>query len=339
MIIPTYKGKAYIRTAVESVLPVSCTKQILVIDDGSPDDTYDYCCRQWSQEPQVKVLRKENGGIVDARNFGLDHAEGKYLLFIDHDDQSVASVVDQAVARAEETGADMVMWSTERLYADGSRQPCDRVLQPGVVDKSTIDEILLPEMLINQGNTLVAPIVHVWANLYRRSMIRQGEIRFRRFVDYEDDYLFVFDCLRQARKAVLLNQVGYYWFYNPKSETYRQKYIDHILERYEQMYRYFIEKMQGQPDEHYQTFIRQDVIVRAVENCATCLNSDQGEKRMLKKLAKENRPVFGKAPVAAYGGRRKRIFLLLRKGLVNSAFWYVYWDSVYRKYAKKLLAR
>ena len=176
----------------------------------------------------------------------LSHLESNTKLPALHnhqDDLSVPATVEMAVETAEQTHADMVMFSTQRLYEDGNRLPCDTVLQPGLLETAAIKTELLDQMLMNTGNTVVSCITHVWANLYRRERVVQWGIRFKRFVDYEDDYLFVFDYLRCAQKVAMIKPVGYYWRYNLKSETYRQKYIPGIVQRYENWYRYMLRCM------------------------------------------------------------------------------------------------
>lgn len=343
VIIPMYRGKEYIQQAVESVLPVSCSKEILIVDDGSPDDSMDFCRSLWAEHKEIVLLQKENGGIVETRNYGIDRARGKYLLFMDQDDLSVPATVEMAVETAEQTHADMVMFSTQRLYEDGNRLPCDTVLQPGLLETAAIKTELLDQMLMNTGNTVVSCITHVWANLYRRERVVQWGIRFKRFVDYEDDYLFVFDYLRCAQKVAVIKPVGYYWRYNLKSETYRQKYIPGIVQRYENWYRYMLRCMDetGWAEglrEQYLLYIRQDVLVRAVENCFTCLNRSKEEKKELLAIIHGQKDAFRKSSVVAYSKRRKRIFMLLQKGLPLAAYSYVYLDSVYRKLRRMLVS-
>lgn len=341
VVIPTYRGKAFIRQTVDTVLKIKHTKQILVIDDGSPDDTFDYCRSVWADEPEVQVMSKKNGGIVDARNYGLKQAVGKYVIFVDHDDVIVPEVIDKAIGKAEGTDSELVLWSTERLYDSGEAVPCDTVYQELVLDVSDIRKYLLGEMLINQNNSCVSYIGHVWAALYRMDFIRRWSICFQKFVDIEDDYLFVFDCLVHAQKTVCIPEVGYYWRYNQKSETYRLKYIDHMLERYENLYRYLFSELGGileleELKKRYILYIRQDVIVKTIENCFTILNSSGQEKRRVLKAVKQNREAFKEEPVQPYTKRRKRIFLLVRHGLPRIACLYVYLDSLYRQIRKKM---
>lgn len=87
VIIPIYKVEAYLRRCVDSVLNQADERtEIVLVDDGSPDGCPAICDDYARKNPGVKVVHKPNGGLSDARNAGMDAAEGQYLLFLDADD-------------------------------------------------------------------------------------------------------------------------------------------------------------------------------------------------------------------------------------------------------------
>lgn len=87
VIIPVYKVEQYIDQCITSVLKQDFTDyEILLIDDGSPDKCGEICDRYAMEYSNVKAFHKKNGGLSDARNFGMDRAEGEYIIFIDSDD-------------------------------------------------------------------------------------------------------------------------------------------------------------------------------------------------------------------------------------------------------------
>ena len=88
-IVPVYNVAAYLETCVESLLHqqnMDGRLEILLVDDGSTDESGQICDRLESEYPAVKVVHKENGGLSSARNTGIQHAAGEYVLFIDSDD-------------------------------------------------------------------------------------------------------------------------------------------------------------------------------------------------------------------------------------------------------------
>lgn len=87
IIVPVYKAELYIRKCIDSILSQTFTNfELLLIDDGSPDNCGKICDEYAELDTRVHVFHKENGGVSAARNLGLDHAKGDYVCFIDSDD-------------------------------------------------------------------------------------------------------------------------------------------------------------------------------------------------------------------------------------------------------------
>ena len=335
IIIPLYNGKEFIKETVEEVLKIKSKKEIIIVDDGSTDGSFKYCLDLWSLIPDIKLFTKKNGGIVDTRNYGMQKAHGIYLFFADQDDIVFPDVIDMAIEQAERECLEGVIWSTVRLMDNGQLVPCDTVQKDCIATKDEINDILLPSMLTN--DQIVSYTGHVWAGIYKTDIIKANNICFKRFVDIEDDYLFVFDFLNVASSVGFIKKIGYAWRYNQKSETYRQKYIDNIVERYQEFYGYLdklIEKsdMRDTDRKKYLQYSIQNTVIMSVENSYTCLNHSNVDKKDIKEYYISNKKYFRKESLYEYTKRRKRIYWCLRYNLFWLACTYVYVDSIYRKY-------
>ena len=87
IIIPVYKVEKYLDKCVESVVNQTYKNlEIILVDDGSPDNCPKMCDEWAEKDKRIKVIHKENGGLSDARNFGIEKATGDYLMFLDSDD-------------------------------------------------------------------------------------------------------------------------------------------------------------------------------------------------------------------------------------------------------------
>ena len=87
VVVPIYKVEAYLKKCVDSILSQSYSNlEIILVDDGSPDNCPIICDKYKEKDKRIKVVHKKNGGLCDARNAGLDVATGEYILFIDPDD-------------------------------------------------------------------------------------------------------------------------------------------------------------------------------------------------------------------------------------------------------------
>ncbi len=108
-IIPVYNASKYIAKCLDSILKqdTQFSYEIICVDDGSTDDSWSILER-YSVYPKVKIFRKSNGGISSARNFGLKHATGKYVGFLDNDDYVECDFVEKLLIPAKEKDADVV---------------------------------------------------------------------------------------------------------------------------------------------------------------------------------------------------------------------------------------
>ena len=87
IIVPVYQVEKYIRQCVDSILAQTFTDfELILVDDGSKDQSGQICDEYARMDTRVKVIHKENGGLSDARNTGMDQASGKYFMFVDSDD-------------------------------------------------------------------------------------------------------------------------------------------------------------------------------------------------------------------------------------------------------------
>ena len=108
VIIPVYKVEAYLDDCLRSVTGQSYPHlEILLVDDGSPDKCGELCDAWANQDPRIQVIHKENGGLSDARNAGLDRATGEYIAFVDSDDWIDPQFCEHLLAALQKEGADL----------------------------------------------------------------------------------------------------------------------------------------------------------------------------------------------------------------------------------------
>lgn len=109
VVVPVYNVQAYLDKCVSSILSQSFTDfELILVDDGSTDDSGKMCEAYAKRDERVRVVHKENGGLVSARKAGLSTASGKYLGIVDSDDWIEPDMYEDMVTAAEEDGLDMV---------------------------------------------------------------------------------------------------------------------------------------------------------------------------------------------------------------------------------------
>ena len=123
VIIPVYKVEAYLRECVDSVLSQSLKDlEVILVDDGSPDSCPIICDQYASENKNVKVIHKKNGGLSDARNCGLMAAEGEYVAFLDSDDfYNDRIFLQEATNKLQKEHSDLLMFQRQ-YYLDEKKE-------------------------------------------------------------------------------------------------------------------------------------------------------------------------------------------------------------------------
>ncbi|MDD2980777.1 MAG: glycosyltransferase [Hespellia sp.] len=123
VIIPIYKVEAYLEKCIESVLAQTETDwEMILVDDGSPDHSGAICDAYAAKDMRIQVIHKQNGGLSDARNTGIEKATGTYLFFLDSDDHIHPRLLERTIDAAEQTRSDLVIFDIVSVESETGRQ-------------------------------------------------------------------------------------------------------------------------------------------------------------------------------------------------------------------------
>lgn len=198
IIIPVYKVERYIRRCVDSVLSQSYQNlQIILVDDGSPDNCGKICDSYMKKDSRVKTIHQLNGGLSIARNTGLEFALGKFIYFLDSDDYIAPDTIETMIHLADEHHADIVMAGHNRVEADGYIH-CDSKNWPDLQSTEAIKKAILVNNIPN----------FAWGKLYRKSL--WDNYRFPEHVLMEDMYIVAF-VFYKANRIFVTPQPFYYY--------------------------------------------------------------------------------------------------------------------------------
>ena len=125
VIVPVYNVQDYLSECVQSILNQTFSDfELLLIDDGSTDHSGEIADQLEDLDPRIQVYHKKNGGLSDARNYGLERAQGEYLAFIDSDDYVAANYLETLINLIVEYSADascLIIQMVTQDNAAGSR--------------------------------------------------------------------------------------------------------------------------------------------------------------------------------------------------------------------------
>ena len=218
VIVPVYKSEQYLPQCVESIMGQTFSDlEVLLIDDGSPDHSGAICDQYAQQDPRIRVIHKENGGVSTARNAGLDAAVGDYIAFVDSDDYIDACMFEKMMAEAER-GTDLVMCDCLKEFPKG-RELYSHDIRGGYYTRQQLETEYFPHLLMMENVEYPATISN-WLLLFRRELAEQ--IRYLEGVRYSEDLLFGAQLLYRANSFFYQKGQAYYHYrMNPASATHK----------------------------------------------------------------------------------------------------------------------
>ena len=223
VIVPVYNGQDYLEDCIDSIEKQTYENtEIIIINDGSTDDTASVCVRLREAYDNLHVITMEDGGVSAARNAGIDAANGVFVTFVDADDRlrpKTLRVLYDCIMRtgSDVAGCGFFSWRKEEEWEAFLREKC-RIGRPV---EYTPSQFLREQLL--RGNS------RCWSKLYRRSAI--GELRFPQELSIGEDMLFLVRILPFLRKIAETDYPGYGYFQNPEGAMNREfssKYMDQI---------------------------------------------------------------------------------------------------------------
>lgn len=204
VIVPVYNIKDYIDKCVESLIRQTYQNlQIFLVDDGSTDGSGQICDRYAKEDSRIIVLHKKNGGLSDARNYGLDRASGDLLAFVDGDDWVHPQMYELMLDVMKSWEADIVTCWFERDNEDFAKQRYNQ-------NELGLKCLTGAEALSN----IEIPHVVAWNKLYKREIFE--DIRYPKGKVHEDEYV-AHKIFYKCKRIVVINESLY--FYTTRSDS------------------------------------------------------------------------------------------------------------------------
>ena len=221
VIVPVYKAEAFLRKCTDSILNQTFTDlELLLVEDGSPDQSGALCDQIAAEDPRVRVFHKPNGGVSSARNLGMAEAKGKYIAFADSDDwlplDALANMYEALTANeADSAGGAHIL-----VEVDGREEAAPGAMPPGVYEPAQIRTGFIDRLM---GERMGKPdeVLNgfIWRFLFSRDIIQAHNITFEGA--YLEDELFLLEYFCYAQKLAMIGQPVYYYLQNPVSVTRR----------------------------------------------------------------------------------------------------------------------
>lgn len=226
-IVPIYNTENELPRCIESLLDVPVEKEIILIDDGSTDNSFAIAQQYFKQNSNIILLQQPNSGVAKARNRGIKLAQGKYLQFVDSDDYLINQHhYSSLVELAESQQADL----TKILMQIDTPNPCLTRLPITKIQRYSIQT----KAYICSGVNYLDEMTENWFpspcdGLYRTKLLQSRQIFFPEDIIQSEDSLFNFDVLSQPNVKVVDTKVpGYLYCRRDESASHQQAKVAHV---------------------------------------------------------------------------------------------------------------
>lgn len=229
VIVPVYNSEKYLEAALDSIIGQSLKNiEIILIDDGSTDNSGDICDSYARKDNRIKVIHQANAGISRARNRGLEEARGQYVMFADNDDICLEGWLEKNYTCIEKHHADIVKFGrVSRTIEDDTFILSEdiRDLEAGIYDRKKLQTSYF--FLRDKG--VFSPI---WDGMYSRDFIERYHLRFDESLkNGEEDTVFCMKFLMHLNKMAI-NSGVYYMHYIRKGFSTSSKFNIGTLDKY-----------------------------------------------------------------------------------------------------------
>lgn len=208
IIVPVYKIEKYIDRCIKSILDQRYKEfELILIDDGSPDNSGNICDLYAMKDSRIKVIHKENTGVSDSRNVGLKYAKGKYIMFVDGDDWIESNSLELLADKINNNEVDLIIYGIIKdLYSNNKLIKSEI---NAIVNEKKMDIKELPtefEYLINTIKMLPA-----WMYLFKADIIRMHSLNFNEELVVYEDFEFNLRYISKCKDILIIPQIIYHY--------------------------------------------------------------------------------------------------------------------------------
>lgn len=219
IIVPIYKVEQYLSKCIDSVLKQTYDNfELILVDDGSPDNCPKICDKYAKKDKRVKVIHKKNGGLVSARNAGLNKAKGEYIFNLDGDDwlknNSLEKLFEKAIKRYN---PDVIVSNMTKVYSD-KEEEISTLVKEGFYDKKALLEDIYPYMMWDYRKKFYTGLIFPSSGgkIIKRELLQKHYCKNEK-IRMGEDNAFIFECMYFADNAFFLDDHFYMYVQSDES--------------------------------------------------------------------------------------------------------------------------
>jgi len=341
VIVPVYNVKQYLHKCIDSILSQTFTNfELLLIDDGSSDDSGSICDEYAKLDLRIQVFHKKNGGVSAARNLGIDKAIGEWICFVDSDDWIEKETFLEIIDNIEEKKIDLVIWGYRLVYPNYSNE-INVPISGCSNNKTAIDELLI---MCDFQKLLESPC----NKLYYTKIIKERMLKFDTNLSLMEDSKFNWNYFNSVQSIYSIKKTYYNYRINHNRESLSARHIDNLIEiRTENVAKRlnFFVNYDGKYKNQYLSFLEKDIEMAHLELILALYASNAS----LKQRSENIRNLIGRGKIDSLNGgfiykllKTQNVFfidtILKSRYLTNRSIPYLFglFQKLRTKYVKQL---
>ena len=278
IIIPVYNGGDYLRPCFDSIIHQTYQDwELLLVDDGSTDDSGRICDEYAAQEQRISVIHKKNGGQAAARNDGLAKARGEYVSFVDCDDWIEPDMYASMLETMNHEKAEVIICGYKEDYNDGSSKQVNADGFQATYDAQEAVKLLLTGKI---GS-------YLWSMLFKREVVQELMPDLNPY----EDHATIFKWMLHAQRVVVLHRAFYHYRQLSSSSlhSYNPKNGNHFFQAIKERYHYIADRnmLPGWESENRRLYLRG--CIKLTKDLARMSNYDSQMRDIIAEVRQELR--------------------------------------------------
>ena len=233
VVVPVYNVEKYLDRCIDSIVNQTYKNlEIILVDDGSPDNCPQMCDAWAGRDNRIKVIHKQNTGAGMARNTGIENSCGEYILFVDSDDFIDVKTIEKCIQKIKNTQSDIVMFGRYTAFADGKMKETPIVTDKYFFSGTAILKDILPGLFIHERGIGISSC----NKIFKSSLIKENNLKFKSEREIlSEDAIFHLELFKFVNTVTIIPESFYYYFENENSfsKSYKrdlQRYNNNFLE-------------------------------------------------------------------------------------------------------------
>lgn len=225
VIVPVYNVEKYLDACVESLIHQTYQNiEIILVDDGSPDQSAIMCDAFRENDDRIMVIHKENGGLSDARNAGIKASTGEYILFLDSDDFLELDAIEKLIQVIDQSNADVVIFGYYTDFVDNDETIYKSIKISGIDGSFDVESY----HNIPVNSKVIGLLGYAWNKLYKSGLIKDNNFMFTKGISLVEDVLFNGPLMEAAKKVTFIQDEFVHYLQRDRVTLGAKLYDNHM---------------------------------------------------------------------------------------------------------------